>query len=371
MQRLNAIDAITPAFARTHEILLQPFRLGRSWKLAAAQYFGQVGAFFAPMPLMLLLIPSSSLNLGIARPIVTVFFVIATVIFFGFFYLGLRMQFVNFEMVVTRATFLGPMWRRYGIRIWPVIAFKVLLGTVISFAMAPFVWKSVAALIEITAHMPKFTPGQPPDPAVFQATFSQIMSLEGVVIAAFMLLKLFSTSFEDFVLPFYILEDITLTAAIRRGFAVFVADPLHCVLYLILKPILFVVGFIIQYVSMIVLSIPIVIITVIIAIVGVAISAAMGGSNGPGHLLGFAAGVVLYLALIGAMLWYQFGTLGYITMLLEAYGAYFLGGRYPLLGSMLEAGPGAPFTPPPVFPSEKERQDDDGGPPMPMDPAVA
>jgi hypothetical protein len=371
MQRLNAIDAITPAFTRTHEILFQPFRVGRSWKLAATQYCGQAGAFFAPMPLMLLFIPSSDLDLGIARPFLTVLFTIATIIFFGFFYLGLRLQFVNFEMVVTRATFIGPMWRRYGTRVWPAIGLKVLMGTVISIAMAPFLWKSIAALIQLSMHMPKIVPGQPPDPAIFQNTFGQIMSLEGVMLAAFFLIKLFSTSFEDFVLPFYILEDIPLTAAISRGFAVFVADPLHCILYLILKPILFFVGFIIQYVSLLVLMIPIVIIIVIVAIIGVAISAALGGSGGPGHLLGFAAGVVLYLAFFVAMFWYQFGTLGYVTTLLEAYSVYFLGGRYPLLGNMLEPGPGAPFTPPPVFPSDEERRDHDGGPPMPMDPAVA
>jgi hypothetical protein len=57
--------------------------------------------------------------------------------------------------------------------------------------------------------------------------------------------------------------------------------------------------------------------------------------------------------------------------LLNAYAIYFLGGRYPLLGSMLEPGPGHPFTPPPVFPSAEERKDHDDGPPMPMNPAVA
>ena len=201
--------------------------------------------------------------------------------------------------------------------------------------------------------------------------FSQMMSLEGGIMAAFMVIKLFTTGFEDFVLPFYILEDITLTAAISRGFGVFVSDPLHCILYLILKPILFIVGFIMQYISMLILTIPIVIVAVITVLIGVAISAAMGTSGGPAHLLGFAAGILAYIALFVAMFWYEFGTLGYITMLLEAYSVYFLAGRYPLLDSMLQTGPGAPFTPPPVFPSDEERRDDDGGPPMPMNPAVA
>lgn len=371
MQPLNAIDAITPAFTRTHEILFQPFRLGRSWKLAACQYFGMIGAFFIPMPLMLLLIPNFVLYRPWPRSFVAVLFTIATAIFFGLYYLGLRMQFVNFEMIVTRATFIGPMWRRYRMRVWPVAGFKALVATVLTLAMAPFIGKSVAAFIDLTVNMPKFTPGTPPDPAIFQSFLAQIMGLEGTIFGAIMIIKVFATVFEDFVLPFYILEDIPLTAALSRGFAVFVADPVQCILYLVLKIILFIVGFMIQYISMLVVMIPVIIVAVIVAIIGVAISGALGGSGGPAHLLGFAAGAIFYVLFLAAIFWYQFGTLGYVTMLIEAYATYFLGGRYPLLGSMLEPGPGAPFTPPPVFPSEEESKDDDGGPPMPMNPAVA
>jgi hypothetical protein len=81
--------------------------------------------------------------------------------------------------------------------------------------------------------------------------------------------------------------------------------------------------------------------------------------------------VILGGAAVVALFYVSLGAAGYIFMLLDAYSIYFLGGRYPLLGNLLEPGPGAPFTPPPVFPSQEERKNSDGGPPMPMNPAVA
>ena len=367
MKPLNAIDAIRPAFNRTHEILFQPFRIGRSWKLAATQYLGMLGAFFVPMPLILLFLPNFNQMPNVARPAMTVLFVIATLLFFGLFYIGARLQFVNFEMVVTRATFVAPMWRRYVNRVWPVVAFKAILGTVLSLALAPFLWKSLESMISITAAMSP-TPGQPPDPQMVQAMFARMMGLEVTFMAAFLFIKLFCSAFEDFVLPFYILEDIPFTTALARGGAIFAADPLHCILYLFLKLILAITGFMMQYISMIVAMIPMVLVGIVLILIGGVAFHAMGA---PGHILAAAGAVLLYLIIIGAVFWYQVGSLGYLNMLLEAYATYFLASRYPLLQSMLEAGPGGPFTPPPVFPSEEERKDEDGGPPMPMNPAVA
>ena len=367
MKPLNAIDVITPAFTRTHQILFEPFRIGRSWKLSATQYLGMLGAFFVPIPLLFLLLPNFNQMPNVARPAITVLFVVATLIFFGLFYIGTRLQFVNFEMVVTRTTFIAPMWRRYSSRVWPVVAFKAILGTGLSLAMVPLLWTSVVSLFKITAAMSPM-PGQPPDPQAFKAMFPQMMGLEFTFIAAFLFIKLFCSAIEDFVLPFYILEDMPLTAALARGGAVFAADPLHCILYLFLKCILAIIGFVIQYIGMFILMIPLCLVGVVLVLIG---GLAFGAMGAAGHVLAAAGAVLLYLLCMGAVFWYQLGSLGYLNMLLEAYGTYFLASRYPLLQSMLEPGPGVPFTPPPVFPSEEERKDDDGGPPMPMNPAVA
>jgi hypothetical protein len=116
--------------------------------------------------------------------------------------------------------------------------------------------------------------------------------------------------------------------------------------------------------------IPLGVIFIIAAVVGVvSLSASHSGAAG-GALLGVGA-LILYAIFIVFIFYVTLFTFGYLIALLEGLGIYFLAGRYPLLGNILEPGPGAPFAPPPVFPSDEERKDSDGGPPMPMDPAVA
>ncbi len=378
MQPLNAIDAIAPAFTRTHEILFRPFRWDRSWKLAVSQYLGMLGAAFIPFPLLLAFAPIG--NLGAARTALFVVTSVMTLVTFAFFYVGVRMQFVDFEMIVTRGEMIAPMWRRYGGRVWPVIALKTVLGIVVPLALAPWVWHAGKAALQAVMSMPRprIVPGQTPDPVMAQSMVammmtmvSQLMGFYAVLLCAFLVLKTFTTAFEDFALPFYILEDITLGAAIQRGLKVFAADPLQCILYLILKLVLTLIGFIAQYVSTLIAMIPLGIIGGIVLLIGILIASLARGAGSAVHLLLVVAGIVFEVAFFAVILWYQLGTYGYGATLLEAYGVYFMGGRYALLGSMLEPGPGGPFTPPPVFPSAEEQKDDDGGPPMPMDPAVA
>ena len=57
MQRLSAIDAITPALNRTNFLFFKPFRWGRSWKLAASSYLALLGSIFVPVPLLLIAVP--------------------------------------------------------------------------------------------------------------------------------------------------------------------------------------------------------------------------------------------------------------------------------------------------------------------------
>ena len=370
MQPLNAIDAVAPAFTRTHQTLFAPFRFGRSWKLAASQYLGLIGAVFFPLPLFLPFLPGWG-SQGAARVALLGIMTIVTLITFVFFYLGARMQLVNFEMLLTRTKVIAPMWNRYGRRVWPVIGFKVLLGTALPLAMLPFLRNSIKGFFQLTADMPRVTPGAPPDPQMFQAFFAHLIAFYAILFCAFTLLKLFSSSFEDFVQPFYILEDISLGDAFRRGANVFANDPLQCILYLILKLILSIIGFIMQYLSTLIVMIPVVLVGLIGAGIGIGVTAALHGGAGHGSLLLAAVAVFFEILFFLVIFWYQLGSLGYLATLLEAYGIYFLAGRYPLLASMLETTPEKPFTPPPIFPSEEERRDEDGGPPMPMNPAVA
>jgi hypothetical protein len=371
MQPLNAIDAIAPAFTRTHQTLFHPFRIGRSWKLAASQYLGFCGAMFFPVPFFFLLIPAS---VPIPRQHLLILSLIPTILSLIVVYLCGRMEMVSFEMVVTRGKFVAPMWRRYSARVWPWIGLKILVGTVVTLLFGALLAAPLRHAVQqmLSSFPAGVIPQANPDPTRMQAIFApflqQISNLELLLGAIVFLLKIPSTLLNDFVMPFYILEDIPLFDAIRRGCGVFVADPLQVLLYLILKPILFVIGYIIQNIVIFITMIPFFIVLVIALIVG-GVSLRGGGASGGAVLL--IAGILFYIVFLGFVFWEVVGVFGYLLTLLEAYGVYFLAGRYPLLASLLEPGPGKPFTPPPVFPSDEELRNDDGGPPMPMDPAVA
>jgi hypothetical protein len=368
MQRLNAIDSISPAFARTHELLFKPFRIGRSWKLAASSYLALAGGIFFPVPLLALALRYIPQNQASVRALAAIVIVFYSVIMFVFFYLGLRMSFVTFEMLATRQVMIAPMWRRYGLRVWPWIGLKAAIGTVLSVAMLPLLVSIGRGFFEFAQSMPRLPKGSPPDPALTDSMFQQVMILYGGFLLVFVVLKLASTLLDDFVKPFYQLEPISLGTAIQRAYAVLSGDFLNCVVYVVLKYILTLIGFMMQNIATQVCFIPIVLIGVVATLLGRFLMHAGGPIV---SLIVIAAGVILGLAAVAALIYASVGTAGYLLMLLDAYALYFLGGRYPLLGNLLEPGPGAPFTPPPVFPSREERKDSDDGPPMPMNPAVA
>ena len=343
MQPLNAIDAIAPAFTRTHETLAHPFRIGRAWKLCASQYLAVGGSMFIPYPLFFFfaarMAPAGN---PFSRVILLVAGLFYTVLLLLLLYFGGRMELVAFEMLVTRAKFIAPMWRRYSARMWPWLGWKVVVGTIAALVVCG------AAYVPLKHAMSEMAPmmvpmGPKPDPIAMQNMVKQIVRVESVFFALFFLLKIPSTLFNDFVLPFFVLEDISMATAIKRGLEVCAVDPLQIVLYIVMKPILFIVGCIMLEIAVLICSIPF----IIIGVIGVIISSVALGHNNP---IGIIAMVLAMIAFYGFIFWVTIGAFGYLMTLLEAYGIYFLGGRYPLLGNMLEPGPGYPFTPPPVFP---------------------
>ena len=64
MRILSATEAVSPAIARTKLVLFKPFRLGRSWKLAATGYLGGAATYFLPFPLIYLFFIPLARRLG-------------------------------------------------------------------------------------------------------------------------------------------------------------------------------------------------------------------------------------------------------------------------------------------------------------------
>ncbi len=293
MQPLNALGAIAPAFTRTHETILRPFRVGRSWKLCASNYVALLGSIFFPFPILFLF--AGSLGAGFPRMLLLGIGVFYSIVLLLFVYFGGKMELVVFEMLVTRAKFVAPMWRRYGSRTWPWLGLKIAVGTAFTLIVSAAAILPMKHLFLSFATLAALSPrgGATMDPAAMHGLVRGMVQLEFIVLGFFFLLKIPSTLLNDFVLPFYVLEDIPLMTAVSRGMNVFLRDPLQVILYCILKPVLFVIGIIIQYFAMAVCMIPFVIVIVIVAVVG-GIGFRHGGAGG--GLLLVAGGVVLYLA---------------------------------------------------------------------------
>ena len=372
MQPLSPLDAVSPAFKRAHDLLfLKPRRIGRTWKLCATQYLGFMGGFFFPVPLLLLLLPAIPIPkdrafLGFVF-LVTAFY---TLLVFVVFYLGVRLQFVNFEMVVTRERFIRPMWRRYGARVWPVIGLKALVSSSLFLFLLPFIAKLGKSFVEVIASMPKGSAREPLAPQQLVALFSGVLGFYALLFGTILLLKTANTLIEDFVIPFYVLEPMPLRQALSRGSAILRAEPLDCFVYLVVKFALTLVGFMAQYVVNLVLLIPAFIVGGVVLVLGYL---AIGHHGQVSILLDIGGAVLVYVCFIVYYLFCILGSMGYVFTVLESYGLYFLAGRYPMLGNLIEPPP-PPYiyAPPPSAPSPQERENnDDDGPSFPMDPAIA
>lgn len=369
MQRLNAIDAISPAFTRVHELLFKPFRVGRTFKLALVSYCSFAGSFFLPFPLLYAGLAAMLPEVGhsLFAPVFWSVALAGTLVYCAFYYVFARLQLVEFEMVVTLTRVVAPMWRKYRRKVWPWIGVKVALGLIAVSFMVAILLNRVHQLLGLFAHLQALGPH--PQAEALGPLMSAFYGFYGLAILLFLVPKAVSTLLEDFVMPFFLVEDLPLGTAVQRGWSVFVADPLHCIGYLLLKLMLALLGYIMQGVALQICMIPVLLILGVLGFVGYL---GLHGAGVAGTILMAAGAVVLVVCLVVLVLYATVLATGYLLLLLDAYAIYFMGGRYSMLGNLLEPGPGRPFTPPPVFPSGEEDQDaDDDGPSLPMNPAVA
>ena len=93
------------------------------------------------------------------------------------------------------------------------------------------------------------------------------------------------------------------------------------------------------------------------------------------HLMGVPitvlTGIGIALLVLVELVYIFYGmilAMGTLITFMQSYALYFLGGRYPLLGDILEPSVAAPWTSSPSFPGKGE-DDQSSGPSFPMNPA--
>jgi hypothetical protein len=330
MRILSATEAVSPAIARTKLVLFKPFRLGRSWKFCAAAYVSAMGSFFFPFPLFALFMVPAVYREGpkwLVWTIVPAIALLLALVTF-IFVLCSRIQFPVMDVVMNRSVFIAPLWRQYGPQAHRWVRAKILIGTITSLVTAiPFVILVWAFMRGGGSHLGPTTPQQVPQlVAGFYLCFFLVYGGLGLVVLVMSLLN-------DFMLPPLALEDAPVARAWQFVQNLVRAEPGQVALYALLKVVL---GFIAQMACAVIMEIILFLLVIVLGIIGYLLGILL-------HAVGLPNIILEVLAIIGFSLLYL-GFIGYAapfangvsTIFLEAYKLYFLGGRYPPLGDLLD-----------------------------------
>lgn len=350
MRPLSATECISPAIERTKLVLFSPFRIGRTWKLSATSYVCVMGTMFFPFPLAYLaFVPMAYKTAGTpVAAAVAVGVLLFTALFIWLFYLCSRLQFAWFDMLVNHGEFVAPAWRKYGPQSRPWTNLKLALGAAVTLVTAVPVIAFVRRLIPFFRSLPLTQQsGQAPSPEMIHAIIAVYASY-GLLMLFFGLLFLIFSLLANFIVPSLALENTGIKEAYRRITELIRREPGEFALFVVLKAVLGVAGYM---GATILWEIVFLLATLIVGAVVLLLGFLL-------HLVGVPSIVLTVLGVIIGVAWY-FGSLFYTLMLaigpaftfLDAYALYFLGGRYPLLGDLLDQSTPAPPSPPGYSPA--------------------
>jgi hypothetical protein len=336
MRPLSATEAISPAWNHTRNLFTP-----RSWKTVLeigliaffAQFSGCNGNFSGNKMQHL---PGMSPQLGaalLAIGLVVGFF--ALVFAFAFFYLNSRLQFVVFEIVLRSDTTIAPMWRRYGPATWRWMGLKLLFFFLALLCLLPILLPFVLHLIHI------FKDNADGGAAAFWPVLKQMLGLIFVgFVAMFFILAAYRVLY-DFGLPSMALEGTSIGETASRVLRLLRAEPGAVALYALMH---FVLSLGMSIANGIILVLCLLVALIPLGGLGAGLWFGLRHSGIVGYVfMGCGLGV-LGLIFVALMACVVLTLIAWVTCFMQAYALYFLGGRYPLLGSYLEPEP-----PPPVF----------------------
>jgi len=340
---------VSPAFSRTKLVLFSPFRKGRTWKLAVTAYLATMSEMFLPFTLIaLFFIPLAKRSGGPAAVVVLVAVsLVLTVLYLVFLYLCSRLRFAFFDIVLNRGEFVAPAWRQYGAQSFRWTVFKVVLGTAVTAVFALPTAAYIQRMISIFAAL-QIKPGEQPAPQVEAAIFAGY-AVFFVIYLGFAIFYFASSLLSDFIVPSLALENTTLRQAFDRLSRLIRSEPAQFAAYAALKLCLAAAGYMTASMAF-----------YIVLLFGVFVVGGVGFLIGLLlHAIGVPIAILTALAIVLGIALYLFTFFyamilgcGTVLTFLESYTLYFLAGRYPLLGSLLERSTPPPtiYTPPPGYP---------------------
>ena len=322
MRPLGAIDAIGPSYNRTLALLDRPRNWRFLWKFCLVAFFTQVGQSGGNLRSL----PTNSSPFGALSPF-WIHLIYAAVLFFSvlglvLFYVGSRMEFVLFELVLRPNTSVREVWDRYGAVTWRLIGLKLLFLVVVLLVSLPVL---VPLLIHLahhdvsSSHVGDF--------------LSQLLVVVGVLLLVVLILSAVARLLFDFGLPSIALENTSIPETAGRVWRLVRAEPGEAVLYVVMKFLLMLAG---ALVANLILGVIALVATIPLGGLAYVLWATMHmGDSGvkAAMITGF---VVLGAILLVIMFVTGVFAFGLISIFSQTYALYFLAGRYPLLASYLE-----------------------------------
>ena len=351
MRPLSATEAFTPALDHT-KALMRPFSLRLWLKLGFVALLAEMGGqFFMPplgggggfRPNSGSQHFAASAGLTAAElSILLVAAVAALVVWLLLFYFGSRMQLVLMDLVATRTTLVSPAWQRTAPRTWRWIGLKFVCSLVSFAALGALLAGPIFLFV-------RSMPSNDSQPAAAVAVGGIIAFVATVIVAVFVMMALMWL-LRDLVLPFVLFQDASFGDALSRTSQILRIEPGAVFFYLFMK-------FVIYLAAGIIAEICILITVLICAIPTGAIGAALWFAlrhTGPGGTLVMYIGFGLLGAIfLAALIVSVVCVVGATMVFYQAYALYFIGGRIPEVGELLDPTPPqyVPMPPPPFAPA--------------------
>lgn len=346
MQILSAVNAVSPAWERTKLFLYTPFRKGRTWKLSATAYLSAAGSAVMPMGLFLIaLAPFLGMKFGktLEYGWIGICLLLSALQIYIFILCG-RVQFAFFDMVLNRGEFVKPAWEKYGPQSWKLTSAKLAIAAGVTLLAA---FPVVATVHYFIANLSAIDFQNSSPESLHQPLMNAFAAIQLGYLFFCLIVSVYSLTLaiaSGFIIPTMALENASVGQAIQRFKGFVRRETGEFFAYIGVRlGIGIVSNFVISFGFQMVFMVLMLVFIVLAGIAGLLL-----------HLLGVSGQILLVLGIVSFAV-YAFVVGGYVMIFglgafftfFQAHTLYFLGGRYPLLGELLEKS--TPPPPPPTY----------------------
>jgi hypothetical protein len=342
MNRLSALDALSPAFSRVGAMLFSPFRIKTWLKIG---FIGILGGGLATasggsfrMPTIPDRMPQGqlppeaadisramrSIHLADYFHLIVIGLAVVVALALIFQYLFCRFRFILFDAVITGQPEIGRGWRKYAPQANRYFVFWLLYRLA---SWAVIIW--LIGLPLWHAYKNGLFSGDNSLPVLFG--FIASIALKGILAA--LIFAIVSTLAKDFVLPVLALDDLAIEDAWAAVWRVAVSEPGAWAAYMGLKFFCAIGAAIILAIAMFIVALPAILVIGIPAAVLFLLGALAFKT------LGVAAGIIVCgiaaLLTAAAFLCVFMVLTAPISVFFASFAFYFFGGRYPKLAALL------------------------------------